>query len=170
MTPVDRDAVLIDKVKAAFRDKIISTTVHRGEVTHQVCASALRSMCTFLKTDPELRMNYCVDVVGVDYMGESPRFEVVYHLYSIPKRHRIRIKVRVDEGEALPSVTSIWAGADWAEREVYDMFGIVFEGHPNMKRIYMAEDWEGHPLRKDYPLRGYKDRYNPYGVDREEKD
>ena len=115
-------------------------------------------------------MNFCADVVGVDYMGETPRFEVVYHFYSIPKKHRIRIKVRVNDGETVPSITSIWAGADWAEREVYDMFGIAFEGHPNMKRIYLAEDWEGYPLRKDYPVRGYKDRYNPYGVDREEKD
>lgn len=170
MRPADSDAVLIDKMRAAFRDKIISTTVHRGEVTHLVCKSALRSVCTFLKTDPELRMNFCADVVGVDYMGESPRFEVVYHLYSIPRKHRVRIKVRVEEGESLPSVTSIWAGADWAEREVYDMFGVVFEDHPNMKRIYLAEDWEGYPLRKDYPLRGYKDRYNPYGAEREEND
>lgn len=170
MSPADTNTVLVDKVRAAFRDKILATTVHRGEVTHLVCASALRSVCTFLKTDSDLRMNFCADVVGVDYMGEDPRFEVVYHFYSIPKKHRIRIKVRVNEGEILPSVTSIWAGADWAEREVYDMFGIVFEGHPNMKRIYLADDWEGFPLRKDYPVRGYKDRYNPYGVDREQKD
>jgi len=170
MSPADTNSILVDKVQAAFRDKVLSTSVYRGEVTHLVCASALRSVCLFLKTDSELRMNFCADVVGVDYMGESPRFEVVYHFYSIPKKHRIRIKVRVNEGETLPSVTSIWAGADWAEREVYDMFGIVFEGHPNMKRIYLADDWEGFPLRKDYPLRGYKDRYNPYGVDTEQKD
>lgn len=170
MKPETRDAILIDKVKAAFRDKIVSTTVFKGEVTHLVERNALRSVCTFLKTDPDLKMNYLVDVLGVDYMDETPRFEVVYHLYSIPKKHRIRIKVRLNEGESVASVTSIWAGADWPERESYDMFGIVFEGHPDLKRIYLAHDWEGYPMRKDYPLRGYKDRYNPYGADREPRE
>ncbi|MBI5588357.1 MAG: NADH-quinone oxidoreductase subunit C [Deltaproteobacteria bacterium] len=161
------DSVLVKKVKEAFRDQILDTVVFRGEVTHLVETAAVRNLCNFLRIDPDLRMNYIVDVVGADYFGENPRFEVVYHLYSIQKKHRIRVKVRVNEGETVPSVTSIWPGANWPEREAYDMFGIVFDGHPNMKRIYMAEDWEGYPLRKDYPLRGYKDRYNPNGVEKE---
>ena len=161
------DSVLVRKVREAFGTQILETLVFRGEVTHVVDRANVRNLCNFLKIDPDLGMNYIVDVVGADYYGNDPRFEVVYHLYSIRKKHRIRIKVRVNEGETVPSVTSIWPGADWPEREVYDMYGIAFDGHPNMKRIYMAEDWEGYPLRKDYPLRGYKDRYNPNGVERE---
>ena len=93
-------------------------------------------------------------------------FEVVYHLYSIPNKYRLRIKVRVREDEKVPSVTSVWRSADFAERETFDMFGIVFDGHPNLKRIYMPLDWEGFPLRKDYPLTGFKDEYNPFGVEK----
>lgn len=168
MTPADMESILVKKVKEAFRDDILETTVFKGEVTHLVNKKALLNICNFLKLDPDMKMNYIVDVLGVDYYTEVPRFEVVYHLYSIPKKHRIRLKVRLNDGEPVPSVVSLWAGADWPEREAYDMYGIVFEGHPNMKRIYLAEDWEGYPLRKDYPLRGYKDRYNPYGKEKEE--
>ena len=161
--------LLVKKVKDNFRHDIIETTVYKGEVTHLVDIKSLRAVCNFLKTDPDLRMNFLCDVLGVDYFRETPRFEVVYHFYSIQRKHRIRVKVRVAENEAVPSVTHLWPGADWPEREVYDMFGIVFEGHPNMKRIYLAHDWVGHPLRKDYPLRGYKDRYNPYGEEKPEE-
>ncbi len=167
MTPADREEILVKKVKDAFRDAIIETAVYKGEVTHLVDKMALGSIGTFLKTDPGLRMNYLVDVLGVDYHTRVPRFEVVYHLYSIIKKHRLRLKIKAAEGETVPSVTSVWLGANWPEREVYDMFGIVFEGHPGLKRIYLPEDWEGFPLRKDYPLRGYKDRYNPYGEEKE---
>ena len=160
--------LLIDFVKDNFRDAVLDTVVFRDEVTHLVERSALGAICNFLKTDPRLKMNYMVDVIGVDHYPETPRFGVVYHLYSISRKLRLRLKVRVGEGETVPTVTSVWPGADWPEREAYDMFGIVFEGHPDLRRIYLAPDWEGYPLRKDYPLRGYKDRYNPFGVDKEE--
>jgi len=169
MTPVDKAHILVNKIKDNFRHDVISTVVFRGEVTHLVEKNALKSVCNFLKDDNDLKMNCLVDVAGVDYSPDAPRFEVVYHLYSISKKHRIRIKIKAGEGEGVPSVTGIWSGADWPEREAFDMFGIVFEGHPNLKRIYLPEEWEGHPLRKDYPLRGYKDRYNPYGVEKEEE-
>ncbi|MBI5643401.1 MAG: NADH-quinone oxidoreductase subunit C [Deltaproteobacteria bacterium] len=169
MTPLDKEEVLIKKLRDSFRHDIIETTIFKGEITHLVEIKALRAICNFLKTDPELRMNFLADISGVDYYGAAPRFEVVYHFYSIPKKHRIRIKVKAGEGETVPSITSIWPGADWPEREAYDMFGIVFEGHPDLKRIYLANDWEGFPLRKDYPLRGYKDRYNPYGEEKPEE-
>ena len=144
------------------------TSVFKDEVTHLVKKTALVSICEFLKTDPVLRMNYLVDVIGVDCTPASPRFEVVYHLYSIPQRHRVRLKLKVAEGESVPTVTGVWPGADFPEREAYDMYGIIFDGHPNLKRIYMAPDWQGHPLRKDYPLRGYKDQYNPFGEEKED--
>ncbi len=161
-----KEEILIKKVKDTFRHSVIETTVYKGEVTHLVDKAALRSLCTFLKTDPDIKMNYLVDILGVDYYERVPRFEVVYHFYSIARKHRLRLKVRAAEGETVPSVTSVWLGANWPEREVYDMFGIVFEGHPDLKRIYLPQEWEGFPLRKDYPLRGYKDRYNPYGEDK----
>ena len=82
------------------------------------------------------------------------------------QKHRIRVKVRVRADEPVPTVSDLWQGADWPEREAFDMFGIVFEGHPNLKRIYLPQDWVGYPLRKDYPLRGYKDRYNPFGEEK----
>jgi NADH-quinone oxidoreductase subunit C len=170
MADGNKESILTDKVKKSFVDDILETIVFKGEVSHIVKKNALRAICNFLKIDPELKMNYLVDVLGVDHnppTPDSPRFEVVYHLYSIPKRHRIRLKVKVPEGESVPTVSDIWRAADWPEREVYDMFGIVFDGHPNLKRIYLAEDWEGFPLRKDYPLKGYKDRYNPYGEEKE---
>ncbi|MBI5885969.1 MAG: NADH-quinone oxidoreductase subunit C [Deltaproteobacteria bacterium] len=168
MQSVTEDSILVRKVVDNFRHDVLETVIFRDEVTHLVKTSALVSICGFLKTDRDLQMNYIVDVIGVDYKGRTPRFEVVYHLYSLNRKHRIRLKVRVDEHESVPSVAHIWTGANWPEREAYDMFGIVFSGHPNLKRIYMPEDWEGFPLRKDYPLRGYKDRYNPYGEEREE--
>jgi len=163
-----KDTILIDNLKQRFEDGIIATSLFKDEVTHLVSKSSLVSIGGYLKTDPALQMNYLVDVIGVDYSPASPRFEVVYHLYSISQRHRIRLKVKVEEGESLPSVTGIWPAADFPEREAYDMYGIYFDNHPNLKRIYMPHDWEGFPLRKDYPLRGYKDQYNPFGEEKEE--
>lgn len=167
MTP-KKEKILVDGIREGLGHAVIETVVHRDQVTHVVERSAIAQACTFLKTDPRYRMNYLSDVIGVDYPDRTPRFDVVYVLYSVPSKLRVRLKVRVDEGESVQSVTSVWSGAGWPEREVYDMYGIVFDGHPNLKRIYMAEDWEGFPLRKDYPLRGYKDRYNPYGEEKEE--
>jgi NADH-quinone oxidoreductase subunit C len=163
-----KEPILIDSLKKRFKTGIIATSLFKDEVTHLVTITALVKICEFLKTDPALQMNYLVDVIGVDYSPASPRFEVVYHLYSIPQRHRIRLKVKVEEGASLPSVTGIWPAADFPEREAYDMYGIIFNGHPNLMRIYMPHDWEGFPLRKDYPLRGYKDEYNPFGEEKEE--
>lgn len=158
---------LIQKLKDAFRSDIVEVSEFRGDVTVLIDRNAVVRVLGFLKSDPDFRMNYLVDVLGVDYLPRTPRFEVVYHLYSVQKKHRIRVKACVGENETVPSATALWASADWAEREAYDMFGIVFEGHPGLKRIYLAEDWEGFPLRKDYPLRGYKDRYNPFGEEKE---
>ncbi len=105
-----------------------------------------------------------LDLGAVDYLGRTPRFDVVYHLLKLPAKNasvkeigtpsRLRILCGAEEGEPLPSAVDLWKSADWAEREVFDLFGIVFEGHPNLRRIQMPYDWEGHPLRKDYPMRG----------------
>jgi NADH-quinone oxidoreductase subunit C len=96
----------------------------------------------------------CVDVTAVDWFPARPRFEVVYHLLNPHRMWRLRVKTWAGLGESVPSVTGIWPGADWPERETYDLFGVPFDGHPNLTRIYLPDDWEGHPLRKDYPVAG----------------
>lgn len=164
ISPEDSD--LVKKIRGRFGKSIVETTVFRGEITHVVEKDVLIDVCTFLKNEPGLQFNFLSDVLGVDCRPLLSCFEVVYHLYSIPYKRRLRVKVRVKENETVPSVTPIWRSANFAERETFDMFGIVFEGHPDLKRIYMPPDWEGHPLRKDYPLVGYKDEYNPFGVEK----
>ncbi len=163
-----KESHLVTRVKQTFPDAVLETVVFQDEITHRVDRADLLRVCDFLKNDTQMQMNYLVDVIGIDRIPAKPRFEVVYLLYSIPLRHRVRLKVKLEEGESVPTITGIWPAADWPEREAYDMFGIVFDGHPNLSRIYMGPDWEGFPLRKDYPLRGYKDQYNPFGEEREE--
>jgi NADH-quinone oxidoreductase subunit C len=109
----------------------------------------------FLKADPSCAYEFLSDITATDEEVE-PRFEVVYNLYAPSKRTRIRVKTRVRDGESCPTATSLWPAANWAEREIWDMFGVKFAGHPDLRRILMDERWQGHPLRKDYPLRGYQ--------------
>ncbi|MDT8316496.1 MAG: NADH-quinone oxidoreductase subunit C [bacterium] len=154
---------IIDKIKKKFGDAVVETHSFRGDETVVVKKESIKEICIFLRDDKELNFNYLLDVCGVDYLPREPRFEVVYHLHSIGKKHRLRVKVRLADGEKIASVVDIWKTADWVERETYDMYGIEFEGHPDLKRIYMDEDWVGYPLRKDYPERGYKDEYQPFG-------
>jgi len=151
-------------VRERFPDAFEEATVFRDEMTIRVARPALRNVVDFLRLHPELRYNHLTDITAVDLLSlrERPRFDVVVHLYSIPRRQRLRVKCGVDDGEMVPSLVPIFAGANWLERECYDMFGIVFEGHPDLRRILLPEDWdEGHPLRKDYPLRGYRDYVQP---------
>jgi NADH-quinone oxidoreductase subunit C len=129
----------------------------RDELTIVVNRAALREACAILRDGRELQFNFLADVTCVDWYPNEPRFEVVYHLLSIPKRQRLRLKVRLaGDDPSLESVTSVWPSANFFEREVYDLFGVRFAGHPNLRRIMMPEDWEGHPLRKDYPVEGYR--------------
>lgn len=133
-----------------------------GELTWFVPRERIVEVCRHLREDEGLKFNYLHDVTAVDQLnaGQKPRFEVVYHLYSVGHYHRIRLKALVpEEDPRIDSVISIWSGADYAEREVYDLFGIEFEGHPDLKRILMPEDWQGHPLRKDFPLGGSRSFY-----------
>ena len=129
----------------------------RDEMTIYVDRSALREACAVLREDPACPFNFLSDVTCVDWYPAEPRFEVVYHLLSIPKKERVRLKVRLNSASpTIDSLTSIWPGADFFEREVFDLFGVRFAGHPYLRRILMPEDWEGHPLRKDYPVEGYR--------------
>ncbi len=142
----------VARLRERFPEATFSTRSFRNETTLLVRPSDLIRFCRYLKEDPGLLYDFLSDLTAVDRLGDHPRFEVVYHLYSLQYKWRIRLKVHVEEGEAAPSVTTVWGTADWHEREVFDMFGIRFEGHPDLRRILMPEEWEGCPLRKDYPV------------------
>ena len=152
----------LDRLKEKFGAAILETHHVRGDDTAVVNAAQLVEICQFLKTDEALDFKLLESVTAVDRMllpEASPRFEVIYHLYSVTKNKRVRLKVRVDEAApgkspAVPTTSKIWKTADWWERMVWDMYGITFTGHTNMKRLYMYEEFVGHPLRKDYPLKG----------------
>jgi NADH-quinone oxidoreductase subunit C len=144
----------LDKLSKQFPRSVIETHTYRGDATAIVRKEDILAICTYLRDDPELAYNFMIDLTAVDFMGKEPRFEVVYHLYSLSKNQRLRIKARVPEADcSIDSIVSIWVAADWFEREVFDLYGIVFKGHPNLKRILLYEGFEGHPLRKDYPIK-----------------
>ncbi len=129
----------------------------RDEMSIYVERSAIREACVLLKEDPACPFNAFSDLTCVDWYPSEPRFEVIYHLLSIQNKERIRLKVRLNSSSpAVESITPVWPGANYFEREVFDLFGIRFTGHPYLRRILMPEDWEGHPLRKDYPVEGYR--------------
>jgi NADH-quinone oxidoreductase subunit C len=151
-----------DLLRELVPDAIAAISFPQGDATVAICRDRLKSVMEFLKCDDRLKFNLLIDLTAVDYLGEKPRFEIVYHLLSLPRNERIRIKLRVDESDpVVESVSSLWASANWLEREVWDMFGIRFAGHPDLKRILMYDDFEGHPLRKDYPLRKRQPRIGP---------
>lgn len=129
----------------------------RDEMTICVDRSDIREVCALLRDDPACPFNFLSDVTCVDWYPAEPRFEVVYHLLSISKKERVRIKVRLNSSSpSIDSITPVWVGANFFEREIFDLFGVRFAGHPYLRRIMMPEDWEGHPLRKDYPVEGYR--------------
>jgi NADH-quinone oxidoreductase subunit C len=138
--------------------------------TIYVPADRLAQTGVALHGAPSLRFTALVEVTAADYFPRDPRFEVVYHLLSIPNRQRLRLKVRVGEPGSVPTVQSVWPSAGWLEREVWDMFGIPFDGHPDLRRLLMPEDWEGYPQRKDYPVQIRKpaQTYEPLEISEEE--
>ncbi len=151
-------------LKERFPMEVKEVTEFRGQVSITVKRERIKEILRFLHDAPELSFDYLEDLCGVDYLSKKePRFEVVYHLYSMEHRKRIRIKAEVSEDDcAIDSVVNIWEGADWHERECFDMFGIVFKGHPDLRRILMPEDWEGYPLRKDYPVEGPEEKWRGF--------
>ena len=127
----------------------------RGDVTVVLPRELVRGAAERLRDDDSLQFNLLSDISAVDFFPVEPRFELNYHLVSIPRRTKLRLRVRLrGENPAVESVTSVWPGADWMEREIFDLFGVRFEGHPDLRRILLPEDWEGHPLRRDYPVEG----------------
>ncbi|WP_434742532.1 NADH-quinone oxidoreductase subunit C [Micromonospora sp. SH-82] len=154
-----RDA--LEEAYPHFADAIEKVVVDRGELTLHVRAERILEVCQVMRDDMALRFELCSSVSGVDYLGaDDRRLHVVYHLTSMTYRRRVRLEVAVSaEAPHVPSVTSVYPTADWQEREAYDMFGVVFDGHPALTRILMPDDWEGHPQRKDYPLGGVPVEY-----------
>src|SRR5690606_12339899 len=147
------ESTVLQKIRDRFSDTVIELHSRLGEDTAVISKKALLDVARFLKEDPELRFNYLMDVTAVDYWKRKPRFEVVYHFLSLSTRQRLRLKVPVGEqNPEVDSLTGLWRSADWYEREVYDMYGIKFRNHPNLTRILMYAEFEGHPLRKDYPI------------------
>lgn len=151
--------MIADLIQEKFPDAVQEIKEALGELTLFIAPASIVDVCRFLKNEQEF--NRIDAVTAVDWHPAEPRFEVVYHLHSLPRNQRLRLKCRISGTQPeIESVTSVWRGANWYEREVYDMFGIAFRGHPGLTRILMPLDWDGYPLRKDYPVHGYKYSYS----------
>ena len=150
--------IIIQRLKTQFPGSIEATGEFRSDLTAQVKKQDIVKVCDFLKNDPELSFEMLIDLCGVDMYRPEGRFEVIYNLYSLKNRKYIRLKVVVDEEDpTVDTVSTVWSAANWHERETYDMFGIKFAGHPDLRRMYMPEEYEYHPLRKDFPTMGITD-------------
>ncbi len=151
---MDNQTVL-ERLKTRFGEAILESKEFRGELTVVVRPERIVEICSFLKTDPDLSYDFLSDLCGIDMYTPQNRFGVIYNVLSLGKKHRFRIKAFVnEENPRIQSVTSVWGTANAHERETFDMFGIIFEGHPDLRRMYMPEDFEYFPLRKDFPLMG----------------
>lgn len=146
---------VLTALRDRFGDAILETHSEHGDDTAVVHASRWKDACRFLRDDPSMKFDLFVDLCAVDYPQRTPRIEVVLHLYSIEHAQRVRVKARVGDADLesveLDSITEVWPGANWFEREAYDLVGVIFKGHPDLRRILMYPEFEGHPLRKDYP-------------------
>ncbi len=150
-----KDHRILQKLQAFRPQSVASASLLRGELTLEIPREYIRAVCELLKQDPELQFDSLVDLTCIDRYPVEPRFEVVYHLLSLTTRERLRLKTRLtSENPRLDSITGLWGGANWLEREIFDLFGVHFTDHPNLRRLLMPDDWQGHPLRKDYPLEG----------------
>jgi len=148
--PVPLDNELVQRLKARFGDAIREATLDRKQAIVLVAAAQLREISRYCRDDEKFDM--LADLTAVDWPKREKRFDVVLNLYSFPKNERLRLKAHAGESEPVPSVCEVWPVANWLERECYDMFGIVFEGHPDLKRILLPDEWQGYPLRKDYDI------------------
>ncbi|HNS54873.1 MAG TPA: NADH-quinone oxidoreductase subunit C [Syntrophales bacterium] len=145
----------LDDLRARFGSAVGEPVTFRGETSLAVDRGSIVALCEFIRDDEALAFDFLSDLCGVDRHPAAPRFEVVYHLYSVRHGHRLRLKVALEEEDpVIDSVTGVWETADWHERECFDLFGIRFRNHPDLRRILLPDDFEGHPLRKDFPLEG----------------
>jgi NADH-quinone oxidoreductase subunit C len=154
---------IVAKVAEAFPDHVLGQKIFAGEPYISVSREKLHDICRFLHDDPEMDFDYPVEVTAVDYIGDAERFEVIHVFWSVQHRHRVILKTRItEESCSIDSVEDIWKGVSFMERETYDMYGITFTGHSDLRRIMMTDDFEGWPLRKDFPLegRGWRENYD----------
>ena len=145
--------MIFEHIETQVPDAILDRHAFRGDQTLVISCERFEEVMNLVYREG---FQLLLDITAVDWFQRDPRFDVVYHLLNLTSQERLRLKVRVNDQEALPSLVSRYKAADWFEREVFDLFGIRFEGHPNLRRILMPDDWEGHPLRKDYPVEGYR--------------
>ncbi len=163
----------VETLRKAFSEAVEDVQEFRGELTIVVAGEQIADITRYCRDTDGLQYNFLSDVAGVDYYPQEPRFGIAYHLYSMIHNRALRLKVYLpNDDPSVPSVTPVFPSANWSEREIYDLFGVVFEGHPDLRRILMPDGWDGHPLRKDYPL-GYEtvqfsfnfdevDKHKPY--------
>ena len=142
------------ELRKRFGDALLEAHAFRGDETVAVPAEPIEEILRFLREHPDLAFDFLTDLCAVHYPDREYQYEVVYHLYSFPNNHRLRVKARIFRGETCASVVGVYPGANWLEREAFDMVGIRFDGHPDLRRILMPDDFEGHPLRRDFPLTG----------------
>ncbi|MEO1014476.1 MAG: NADH-quinone oxidoreductase subunit C [Pseudomonadota bacterium] len=161
---IDKDAELrelAEHVAASNEEDVFDVRLAHGEATVIARPDSIVRLLRFLRDDPECRFLQLIDICGVDYPERAKRFDVVYHLLSLHNNFRVRVKVEVPEGQPVPSAREVYPAADWFEREAFDMYGVVFSGHPDLRRILTDYGFEGYPLRKDFPLTGYTEvRYD----------
>jgi NADH-quinone oxidoreductase subunit C len=162
VAPPSTPSQLVTALKREHPEWITDVIAALGEVTAVVPRQHIVEVCSFLKGGTDAKFDFLADLCGVDRgVEEEPRFEVNYHLFSTTKYHRVRLKVLLNEDDVhVPTVTGVWRTANWHERETYDLLGVIFDGHPDLRRILLPDDWQGHALRKDFPLRGYE----PYSL------
>ena len=144
-----------DLIATALGDRLVDAVIAHGELTISVEAPEIANVLRYLRDDPSLQFICFIDICGVDYPARKRRFDVVYHLLSPKQNARIRIRVQADEKQMIPSVIEVFPAAEWFEREAYDLFGILFSGHPDLRRLLTDYGFQGHPLRKDFPLTGF---------------
>jgi NADH-quinone oxidoreductase subunit C len=146
---------IVEKIKSSLGDNILSVETPLGDAVVHIAPAVLPKVCEFIKNDPDLDFDYLSNISGVDYLDQDrePRFEAVYEFHSIDKNHSVRLRVGMEEeNPSVPTISHLWKSADFPERELFDMFGMNVEGHPDLRRLIMPENWEGHPLRRDYSL------------------
>jgi NADH-quinone oxidoreductase subunit C len=151
-------SLAVDRLRSWSANAIEEVIEFRGETTIVVPRKVLRTVAERCREDENLQFNLLTDATCLDRFPMEPRFELSYHLVSIPRRDKLRIRVRLSgDDPVVDSLVPVWPGANWLEREIFDLFGIKFNGHPDLRRILLPDDWEGYPLRKDYPVEGYRD-------------
>ena len=155
---------LLDRLQERFPEAVLERVVARGEATALVNREHIVEVCTYCRDDAELQFDHLSDVTSVDWPEREERFDVVYHMFSIPLGHRLRLKVHAADGKPVETVCGVWPAANWLEREVYDLMGVEFANHPDLTRIMMWDDYPYHPLRKEFPTEGEPDVPTDYHV------